>query len=171
MGILYFHFNLRDQYLKNMKSIFLFSFHLERNPNLPPTHLPTPNPPHTSLPTPAHPSGSRYVEGCWGFPCLNIKTVSWFLVFWFLGFWFRGFTRSFMFSKNICYILPNFHFMFFDRYYSHIQYFQDFIKRIVGFCRRPPFRTLSNFRIPNFFRFTKILLFKMFWGVLDFVRY
>ena len=38
--------------------------------------------------------GSRYVEGCWGFPYLKKflgflvfgLLVSWFMVFWFLGF-------------------------------------------------------------------------------------
>ena len=42
--------------------------------------------------------GSRYVEGCWGFPFVKIKTFlgfsgSWFLVSWFIGFkvsWFLG---------------------------------------------------------------------------------
>ena len=30
--------------------------------------------------------GSRYVEGCWGFPYSKSFLVSWFLVSWFLGF-------------------------------------------------------------------------------------
>ena len=78
---------------------------------------------------------------CYGF------MVSWFygfmvwwfcgcVVLWFYGFmvlWFRGF-------KNF----PNYDFMFFDRYWSHIQDFRDSIRRIVGFCRRPSFRKLSN---------------------------
>ena len=32
-----------------------------------------------------------------------------------------------MFPEDISYILPNFHFMFFDRYVIHIQAFVDFI--------------------------------------------
>ena len=41
--------------------------------------------------------GSRYVEGCWRFPCLR-KPIG-FLVFWFFGFlalvsWFLGFLVS-----------------------------------------------------------------------------
>ena len=38
--------------------------------------------------------GSRYVEGCQGFPYLKSFLVSWFLGFWFLGFlvsWLLGF--------------------------------------------------------------------------------
>ena len=52
-----------------------------------------------TYPLPPHPpsrfmvvggrGGSRYVEGCWGFPYLK-KRIG-FLVVWFLGLWFLGF--------------------------------------------------------------------------------
>ena len=35
-----------------------------------------------------------------------------------------------MFSKDIRYILPDFHFMFIDRYEIHIQVFIDFIQPV-----------------------------------------
>ena len=35
--------------------------------------------------------GSRYVDGCWGFPYLKIKKVFWVLAFGFYGLWFHGF--------------------------------------------------------------------------------
>ena len=38
-----------------------------------------------------------------------------------------GSEKGFMFSEYIWYILPKFHFMFFDRYDIHIQAFADFI--------------------------------------------
>ena len=76
--------------------------------------------------------GSRYVEGCWGFHYLEIKkrflgcSVSWFLVYWFQSFlvsklivfkvsWSLGFRIS-KFQRFNDPILPNFHFMLFDRY-------------------------------------------------------
>ena len=45
-----------------------------------------------------------------------------------------------MLLKEIWSILPICHFMFFDRYWSHIQDLQDFNRRIVGVFRRPSFR-------------------------------
>ena len=116
--------------------------------------------------------GSRYVEGCRGFPylkkCIGFL-VSWllaswfigflvcwflgFLVSWFLGFrgsWFLGFKiqKSFNVSKDILSILPNVHFMFFDRYWSHIQHLQDFIKRIfiIFWCQSFPKLTRKDFQ-------------------------
>ena len=56
-----------------------------------------------------------------GFPYLKMKKVYWFSV---LVSWFQ---TCFMFSKDIRYILPNFYFMFFDRYEMHIQALGDFI--------------------------------------------
>ena len=53
--------------------------------------------------------------------------------YWFLGFWFIGFKD-----------LPNFHSMFSGRYWSHIQDFPEFIKRIVGSLRCPSFPNVSN---------------------------
>ena len=48
-------------------------------------------------------------------PCFeNKKTVSWL-------------QKCFMFPEDIWYILPTFHFMFFDRYEIHIQVFVHFI--------------------------------------------
>ena len=38
-----------------------------------------------------------------------------------------------MFPEDIWYILPNFHFMFFDRYEIHIQAFVDFIYANLSF--------------------------------------
>ena len=35
-----------------------------------------------------------------------------------------------MFSKDICYILPNFNFMVFYRYWSHLHAFEQFFTRI-----------------------------------------
>ena len=65
--------------------------------------------------------------------------VSWFSASWVLGFrflilfasWLQRFLvswllvkQTFLCSKDICYILPDCHFMFFDRYRSHIQVFK-----------------------------------------------
>ena len=41
-------------------------------------------------------------------------------------------------------ILPNFHFMFSGRYWSRIQDFQEFIRRIVGIFRHPSFPKVSK---------------------------
>ena len=61
---------------------------------------------------------------CWGvlgIPLLENKKR-------FLGCWSLFFVQFFfMFSKDICYIVPNSHFMLFDRYWSHIHNFCDFI--------------------------------------------
>ena len=36
--------------------------------------------------------GSRYVEGCWGFPYWRSVLVSWCSVYWFLVSWFLVFS-------------------------------------------------------------------------------
>ena len=111
---------------------------------------------------------------------LEIKRFLGFLVFWFLGsLWFFVVSKilgflvswfgSFLVSKlqkslNIFErywysILLNFHFMLFGRYWSHIQYLQDFIKRIVGICRCPSFPKSKN-EVSDFLRFIKIIKYK-----------
>ena len=70
-----------------------------------------------------------------------------FLICWLLGFkvsWFQSFKIN---DPK----LPEFHFMFFDRAWSHIQDFQYFIRRIVGIYRRhPPFSKSTK---PDFLKF------------------
>ena len=117
---------------------------------------------------------------CWGVPGIPLlEKASWFrgfLVFGFLVSWFQSVLVSwslfvskilgFVVSKILGFLvsdfkdLPNFHFMFPGRYWSHIQDFRDLIKRIVGFVRRPSLRKLSTFGISKFLRFTKIILLK-----------
>ena len=89
-----------------------------------------------------------------------------FLVSKFLGFkvyWFLGYKVS-KFQRFNDPILPKHHVIFFDRYRSHIQDFQDFIRRIVGIFRRPPFRTFASFWISKKSRFANNI-FQMFQGV------
>ena len=107
--------------------------------------------------------GSRSVEGCWG--CLyylEIKKFLGLLVSWFLDFWFLGFRGSWLFgllvskflsfkdstnlesSETILPALLSSHFMFFDRYCSHIQDFQEFIRQIFIIVRRPSFPNFSK---------------------------
>ena len=89
--------------------------------------------------------------------------VSWFRGFMVCGFvvlWLSGFmVYGFMLSK-----ISNFHFMFSGRYRSHIQDFQDFIRRSVGICRRPSFRKLSNKWSSKSLIFIKRMLLRMFQG-------
>ena len=42
-------------------------------------------------------------------------------------------------------------------YWSHIQEFEEFIRRIVRICSAPPFQTFSTFRISNVLIFPKII--------------
>ena len=50
----------------------------------------------------------------------------------FLEKWFLGFQNCVMFSEDIWYILPNSHFMFFDRYAIRIQAFANvFMENII----------------------------------------
>ena len=67
--------------------------------------------------------------------------VSWFQSF--LDDWFQSFLES-QFQRFNELILPNNHFMFFDRYLAHIQDFQNCIRRIVRIDRCPPFPILSK---------------------------
>ena len=107
--------------------------------------------------------GSRYVEGCWGIPYLKIKKVQGFLVlgllFLFVG-WFLDF-ENLMFSKVICYILPNVHFAFLIDI--------DLMSKIMEMFSTD----LHHFSVPAFSkipRFIEILLFQNVWGIiLDFV--
>ena len=65
-----------------------------------------------------------------------------------------------MFLKDIWSTLPNFHFMFLDRYWSHIENFGDLIRRISGKPRCPSFRKLSTFWIFNIQKFITRMRFK-----------
>ena len=67
--------------------------------------------------------------------------------------WFYSFRVSW-FKKS-----PNVNFIFSGSYWSHIQDFQDFIKRIVGFVRRPSFPKLTNLWVSENWRFAKITCF------------
>ena len=83
------------------------------------------------------------------FSFLGCKTC--FKVSWFLGFKISKFQR---FNDPI---LPNSHFMSFDRHRSHIQDFQDCIRRIFVIFRRPSVPTFSKLPISNILRFIKII--------------
>ena len=111
--------------------------------------------------------GSWYVEGCWGFPYLKIKPVSCLLVSWFLVFRFLGFQNILYFQMILFYILPNCHFTLFDRYWSHIQYFRDVIRRIFIMFRHPSFRKVSNNLMSKISMYLKAIFSK---GVLGFVK-
>ena len=117
----------------------------------------------------------RDKAGQGGFPYLR-RAISKFqsvLVSRFPGFlvsWFRSFLdswlQSFKVSKllrfeniycvlgNIHSILPNFEFMFVDRHWSHIQNFEEFIKRILGIDRSPslPKNKMFDFRNIEFYK-------------------
>ena len=54
------------------------------------------------------------------------------------------------FLKNTWSILPNFHFMVFDRYWYHIPDFQDVIRWIVGMFGARLFQRLPHFGFPKF---------------------
>ena len=82
-----------------------------------------------------------------------------------MSFWFLGFKKCFMFSKDIWYILPNFHFMFLNRYGIHIQDLGDFIKRIVIIFRCPSFRKRSTFWASKISTFKKMIFFEMPHGI------
>ena len=75
--------------------------------------------------------------------------VSWFWIF--LASKFQGFKD-----------LSSFHFMLFERYWSHIQDFQEFIRRCVGMIWRPPFLTSTQISISNILRFINIVVQNMF---------
>ena len=48
-------------------------------------------------------------------------------------------------SYDTCYMLPNFHSMFFDRYWSHVQDLQDFVRRIFIIFGARLFQDCQNF--------------------------
>ena len=105
-----------------------------------------------------------------------------FLVSWFLGFcflvdlWLPGFTVSWHIGFKVVWFLAfeiskfqrftdpifsTFHFMVFNRYWSHIKDFEDVSRRIVGMFRLPSFPTCSKFWISKILRCIKlIILFK-----------
>ena len=63
---------------------------------------------------------------CWGgFPYSKSKKVFWFLVSWF--------QKCVMLSKDILYILPNAHFMIFDRYKIHIKLIEIYFCKMYHF--------------------------------------
>ena len=120
---------------------------------------------------PPRSGASRYVEECWGFPYLKIKKVAWL---WAFGFWLLGFKFSkFQGFKNLlCFqnvfgtILPNFHFMFFDRSCSHIHDFEDLLRGSSSlFGTRLCKFDIWGFRV---LRFIKIICFKSSRIFLDF---
>ena len=89
-----------------------------------------------------------------------------FLVSWFQTLLVSGFLGSnilrnpLMLLKDIWSTSPNVHFMVFERYWSHIQDFQDFFRRIFIICRRPSFPNLfpknqnvvsPKFKISNYY--------------------
>ena len=67
-----------------------------------------------------------------------------FLVSWFLVFWFRSFLVSKFQSIKNHFILAELHFVVSGRYWSHIQAFHEFIKRIAGIFRHASFPRLSK---------------------------
>ena len=95
--------------------------------------------------------------------------VSWFqglLVSWLLGFkdyWFIGFLVSWIQKKSLVFltdiwpILPICHFMFFDRYWFHIQDFQDLRRRIFIICRCLPLPKVPTNWTSNILRYAKII--------------
>ena len=93
----------------------------------------------------------------------GIQKVSWLLGFWFLGFkdswflgcrvsWFLGFKDSKILQRYLKIFGPYYQFSisYFDRYWSHIQDFQDFIKRIVQIFGARLFEHGQTFGVPNF---------------------
>ena len=81
------------------------------------------------------------------------------LVFGFLVYWFIGLLVSCFRSSWHLQIV---HFMFLDRYRSHIQDFRNFINRIFGFVGCPIFPTSTNFRVSPILRFRKQYFLKVF---------
>ena len=77
----------------------------------------------------------------------------------FLGFFVSSFL-SFLVSQLLSFFVSfaNFHFMFSGRYWSHIQDFHDFFRRVCIIFRSRPFPNLlkmSEFLISQILRFTK----------------
>ncbi len=104
-----------------------------------------------------------------------------FLFCWFLGFKFHGYLASKLLGFKVSWFqsflvskfedLPNFHFMFSGRYWSHIQDFQEFVRRIVGICRSPSFPTFSKCSISKSLTFIKIRFPWRTCFFLDFQKY
>ena len=97
--------------------------------------------------------------------------VSWFLGFKVFGFlvfrfqisWFLGFEESknpSRYLKEKLTILPNVHIMCFDRYWPHIQDFQEFIGRFFIIFRRPSSPKLTILGMSEALRPIQIILFK-----------
>ena len=115
--------------------------------------------------------------GVLGIPLLENEKSLGFLVSWCLGFkdscflgflvsWFESFLVSWFQSFKE---LPNVHFMFSGRYWSHIQDFQDFIWRIVGICWCPPFRKIKMLDLQHFEIYKNSML-KQLWEFLRFIE-
>ena len=109
--------------------------------------------------------GSRYVEGCWGFPYLKISKI---LVSWFLGFLasrFISFLVSWFLGSNK---LPNYQCMFsVCKILISYPRFQDFTS-LFGACL---FETCRHVGF-HFLKLTKIVCFKSVPGLfLVVVRY
>ena len=116
-----------------------------------------------------------------GFPYLKSLLVSWFLglcflVSWFLGFqvsWFLGFLVSnFQGFKDST--IPYYQISiscFFERYWSHLQDFQDSITRIVGICRRQSFSNFPSCWISKRNKSMECFFSKRFRIFLDLLRY
>ena len=98
----------------------------------------------------------RYVEGCWGFPYLIIKKVSWFLVFWFFGFLFSQIL--YVLWKYLLHI-TKFPCHVFDRYWSPIQGFWNWLDGSSSFVGARRFENCQHFGVlklwdlPNRFAF------------------
>ena len=62
---------------------------------------------------------------------------------------FKDSKIHFMYLKDIGSILSNYHFLFSGRYWSHIQDFQEFIRRISMAVRCPSFPKITKSRVSN----------------------
>ena len=88
--------------------------------------------------------------------CIGWRT-SLLWIYGFMALWFYGLMAlCFLGFKN----LSNFHFMFSGRYWSHIEDFQDFVRRIFIMFRRPSFAKLSKGGFLKIARFINTLLFE-----------
>ena len=83
------------------------------------------------------------------------------LVSWFQRSKFHRFKNIEYVLENVDPIWPNSHFMFSGRYWSHIQDFEEFVRRIIGIFRHLSLRTFStrsSYDVSNI-----ILWFLKFW--------
>ena len=53
------------------------------------------------------------------------------------------------------------------RYWLHIQAFQEFVRRIFGSFRTPPFLEVSNFQSPKKISFSNMIYLKLFGGYIE----